>query len=81
MQVTRNRVLAVLVLLAPIAVGSCATQYELEQLRGELNDVKAEARAARAEAAAATARADASTKAAADVSRKAERMYNDSLRK
>ena len=81
MRRTINRIAAVFVLLAPFAVGSCATQYELEQVRGELDKVKAEARAAKAEAAAASARAEASTKAAADVSRKAERMYNKSLRK
>lgn len=76
-----KRISAVFVLLVPFAVGACATQYELGQVRGELQNVKAEARAARAEAAAASARAEASTRAAADVSRKAERMYNTSLRK
>lgn len=81
MRRTIERVPAAIVLLAALAVGSCATQLEVDQLRSELDTVRAEAQAAKAEAAAARARADASSKAAADVSRKAERMYNRSLRK
>ena len=81
MRRTIKRISAVCVLFAALAVGSCATQLEVDQLRSELDSVRAEAQAAKAAAAAANARAEASAKAAADVSRKAERMYDKSLRK
>jgi hypothetical protein len=80
--------LAVSALLAPLALGACASQTEVDQLRSELSKAqaaaeaaKADATAAKAEAAAATARAEAAEKAAADTSRKADRMYSRSLRK
>jgi len=83
-----KRILAVSALLAPLALGACASQSEVDQLRSELTKTqaeaaaaKAEAAAAKAEAAAATARAQAAEKASADMSRKADRMYSRSLKK
>lgn len=88
MGTTIKRYLAVSALLAPLALGACASQTEVDELRSELSKAqaaaeaaKAEAAAAKSEAAAATARAEAAEKAAADSSRKADRMYSRSLRK
>ena len=88
MRAAMKRVLAISVLLAPLASGACASKSEVDQLRSDLSKAQAaaaaaqaDARAAKAEAAAANARADAAAKAAADVSRKADRMYDRSLRK
>ena len=88
MRTTMTRILAVSTLLAPLALGACASQSEVDSLRSELSKAQAEASAAKsdaaaakAEAAAATARAEAAEKAAADSSRKADRVYNRSLRK
>lgn len=88
MQMKLRRALAVSALLAPLALGACASQSEVDQLRSELTKTQAaadaaaaEAKAAKADAAAANARADAAEKKAADVSRKADRMYDRSLRK
>ena len=88
MATTIKRFLAVSVLLAPLALGGCASQTEVDQLRSELSKAqaaadaaKADAAAAKADAAAATARAEAAEKSAADSSRKADRMYSRSLRK
>jgi len=88
MRTTLIRILAAAALAAPLALGGCASQSEVDQLRSELSTAqseasaaKAEAAAAKAEAAAATARAEAAEKAAADTSRKADRMYSRSLRK
>jgi murein lipoprotein len=88
MRTTMKRFLSVSLLLAPLALGSCASQSEVDQLRSDLSKAQAaadaaqtEARAAKADAAAANTRADEATKAAADVSRKADRMYDRSLRK
>lgn len=83
-----KRFFAISALIAPLALGGCASQSEVDQLRSELDKAqaaaeaaKAEAAAAKADAAAATARAEAAEKAAADSSRKADRMYSRSLRK
>ena len=95
MKATARKLLLVGALLTPLAIGGCASQGEVDQLRSDLSKAqaaadaaqaearaaKAEAEAAKAEAAAANARADAATKAAADVSRKADKMYDRSLRK
>jgi outer membrane murein-binding lipoprotein Lpp len=88
MGMTMKRFLVLSALLAPLAIGGCASQSEVDQLRSDLGKAqaaadaaKAEAAAAKAEAMAANARADAATKAAADVSRKADRMYDRTLRK
>lgn len=81
MRTTMRRVLAISVLLVPMAIGGCALQSEVDQLRSDVSKAQAAAEAAQAEARAANARADAATKSAADVSRKADRMYNRSLRK
>lgn len=88
MRTAMKRFLAISVLLTPLAIGGCASQSEVDQLRSDLSKAQAaaeaaqaEARAAKAEAAAANARAEAATKAAADVSRKADRMYSRTLRK
>lgn len=88
MQRTIQRILAMSVLLVPLGLGACASQSDLDQLRGEVTKAQAsadkaaaDAEAAKAEAAAANARADAADKAASDVSRKADRIYNRSLRK
>jgi len=76
-----KRFFAVSALVAPLALGGCASQSEVDQLRSELDKAQASAEAAKAEAAAATARAEAAENAAADSSRKADRIYNRSLRK
>lgn len=90
-----KRFFAVSALIAPLALAGCASQSEVDQLRSELNKAqasaeaakaeaaaaKAEAASAKADAAAATARAEAAENAAADSSRKADRIYNRSLRK
>jgi outer membrane murein-binding lipoprotein Lpp len=88
MSTTLRRILALSVLAAPLAIAGCASQTEIDQLRNELiktqsaaDAAAAEARAAKAEAAEARARADAASQAAGDVSRKADRMYDRSLRK
>lgn len=88
MRTTMQRFFAVSAILVPLAVGGCASQSEVDQLRSDLSKAQAtaaaaqaEARAAKEDAMAANARADAATKAAADVSRKADRMYDRSLRK
>ncbi len=88
MRKTMQRLLGVSILLTPLAVGACASQTEVDQLRSDLGKAqadadaaKAEAASAKADAATANARADAAEKAAADVSRKADRMYDRSLRK
>lgn len=88
MRTAMPRFLTVAAILAPLAIAGCASQSEVDQLRSDLSKAQAtaaaaqeEARAATAEAKAANARADAATKAAADVSRKADRMYDRSLRK
>ena len=88
MRPTMQRLFAVSAILAPLALGGCASQSEVDQLRSDLSKAQAaaaaaeaEARAAKEEAKAANARAEAATKAAADVSRKADRMYDRSLRK
>jgi outer membrane murein-binding lipoprotein Lpp len=88
MSTTLRRILALSVLVAPLAIAGCASQTEIDQLRSELiktqsaaDAAAAEARAAKAEAAEARARADAASQAAGDVSRKADRMYDRSLRK
>jgi outer membrane murein-binding lipoprotein Lpp len=88
MSTTLRRILALSVLVAPLAIAGCASQTEIDQLRSELiktqasaDAAAAEARAAKAEAAEAKARADAASQAAGDVSRKADRMYDRSLRK
>jgi outer membrane murein-binding lipoprotein Lpp len=88
MSTTLRRILALSVLVAPLAIAGCASQTEIDQLRSELittqasaDAAAAEAHAAKAEAAEAKARADAASQAAGDVSRKADRMYDRSLRK
>jgi outer membrane murein-binding lipoprotein Lpp len=89
MSTTLRRILALSVLVAPLAIAGCASQTEIDQLRSELITTQAsadaaaaaEAHAAKAEAAEAKARADAASQAAGDVSRKADRMYDRSLRK
>jgi len=88
MGLTMKKCLAAVAVIAPLALGGCASQSEVDQLRSELKDAQAaaakaesEAAAAKVEAAAATARADAAEKAAMSSSRKADRMYSRSLRK
>jgi multidrug resistance efflux pump len=83
-----KRLVVASIFLAPLVMGGCASQSEVDQLRSELikaqtaaEAAKAEAATAKADAAAATARAEAAEKAATDVSRKADRMYSRSLRK
>ena len=83
-----RKICLLLVPLSVLALGGCASQSEVDSLRSELiatqkaaENAKAEARAAKAEAAAANARAEAASKAAQDSSRKADRVFQRSLRK
>ncbi len=79
---------SLLVLLPLMFVVGCASQSEVSSLRSEVQDIRAAADAARTAAEKATERAEAAERrataaerAAGDVSTKADRMFQKSLRK
>lgn len=64
-----------------VLLGACATQSDLDELRGELERAQAEATAANERAAAAEQRAADAEAAARAAQERADRIYRESLRK
>jgi hypothetical protein len=85
----RSRLATSLLALVPLVfVVGCASQSEVDSLRSEVQDTRAAAEAARVAAEKATERAiaaerraEAAERASGDVSTKADRMFQKSLRK